>query len=406
MPDLAESLASRRWVPLMDMDDFLKRKGTDVVSVVEGVAETIGLGPSDVLLAVGSIVEGLGTNKSDLDLFLIGPRPIPAQESTTLVVGKCVIDLRLVGLAEYEALFARFDSWSQSPWNVTHAVKFSLDERTLLHRVLHSEVLYAGPANDVTLPVAQQAALARLKLHVSRQMARTIQVDMVGYREAGDYRSLSFAAQELLGQVVDALCAGHLLTNPLLKWRSRMLDRLPAEWEHVLTMRPIGLAAGEFIWRLHRGPELPEAKSSLEHALRISTFARTVFSWAELHLMGGSATKAELKSWPLTDQPSAGPVLPNLEFDVDFFFADGRVKVARLNEFGEAIDVSPHEFALVLLCDGTTSVREAEMIIYGESADSESRLDRLLSEVNRTGLAFHPALKSRTTECSPTVGSG
>jgi hypothetical protein len=388
---------------LMDMNDFLSRRGTDVISVIESVKNTIGLGPKDLLLAVGSIVEGLGTNKSDLDLFLISQRTIPAQDSRTMVVGKCLIDLRLVSLSGYVALCSRVEDWSRAQWNVTQAVKFSLDNRTLLHRALHGRVLYNGSANDIALPMPQNSTLALLKLNVARQMARTIQVDMVGYCEIGDYRSLCFAAQELLGQVVDALCAGHLLTNPLLKWRSRMLDRLPVDWERSLTMRPSGVPASEFVWRLHCGPEVPDEKSSVEFALRITTFARVVFSWAELHLIGESSSKHELQDWPLNDWSSQVPTLPQLIFDVDFVFSGGHVKVARLNDFGGSIDVLPDEFALVLLCDGATTVREAEIVICGENEDLTARLNQLLTEIRRAGFTFDSVLESRPTEGTPDV---
>ncbi|ABD89412.1 hypothetical protein [Rhodopseudomonas palustris] len=377
----------------MNMDEFLRLRGADVAAVVAKVAETVGLEAGDTLLAVGSIVEGLGNSKSDLDLFLITPRAegaMPAHDSVVLVVGKCLIDLRALRSTEYGDLFSRFESWSRAPWNVTQAVKFTLDERTLLHRVLHGVPLYSGHGDRVAMPIPQSISLARLKFHVARQMARTIQVDLVGYRENRDYRSLGFAAQEVLGHAADALCAGYKMTNPLTKWRSRMLERVPFDWENALTMRPTGLTAGELVWNLHRAPAQPDEKLSLEHALRIVAFARAVFLWAELNLVNDSVAKPELNDWPQSTRQGPEPILPHLQFDVDFFLVDGRVTVARLNEFGEALDVLPREFALVLLCDGTTTVHEAEMVVYGHRTEGARHIDHLLSEVARAGLAFHP----------------
>ena len=122
-------------------------------------------------------------------------------------------------------------------------------------------------------------------------MARTIQVDMVGYRDAGDHRSMVFAAQELLGHAVDGFLAGFHLTNPTPKLRSRLLERLPVDWGERLMLRPTGLSASELVWQLHRAPAAPTKKLALDHACRIATFARSAFTWAECELIGGAETK-------------------------------------------------------------------------------------------------------------------
>ncbi len=186
----------------MNIAEFLYLRGTKPSSVVAEVAATIGLADDDALLAVGSLVEGLGNSKSDLDLLLITSRcdgVSSVQDSAALIVGGCIADLRIMRTVELEELLNRLDHWSRLPWEVTHAVKFTLEERTLMHRLLHGQVLHKDKRNRVAERTPSLVELARLKLHFARQMSRTIQVDMVGYRETGDYASLVFAAQELLG---------------------------------------------------------------------------------------------------------------------------------------------------------------------------------------------------------------
>jgi hypothetical protein len=143
-------------------------------------------------------------------------------------------------------------------------------------------------------------------------------------------------------------------------------------------------------WRLHRAPEQPEERLSLEHALRIITFARAVFTWAELQLVERSIAKQELNIWPNIERQPHDFTLPYLELDVDFFLTEEGVKVARLNEFIEPLEMSAREFALILLFDGTTTAREAEIVVYGYcSNDEESRnVDRLVSQVVRAGLSL------------------
>lgn len=387
----------------MNIGEFLRLRDTELSTVMANVDATLGLGASDVLLAVGSIAEGLGNSKSDLDLLLVTPRgksSLPAQGHAALVVGRCLIDVRILRMPELEELLTRLESWAQMPWNVMQAVKFTLEERTLLHRLLHGNVLHKGKRERIIRRLPPLGDLARLKLHVARQMSRTIQVDMVGYREARDFASLVFAAQELLGHAVDALLAGYQLTNPISKWRSRLSESVPSGWEHSLGVRPTGLTASQQMWRLHRAPERADEKHALEHAFSITTFARAVFMWAELHLVKGLTAKAKPTVWPRPEPGQQDSPLPHLDFDVDFFIADESVTVARLNEFDEMLKMSLREFALTLLFDGTTTAREAASIGNGNGRGKtrSSAIERLRSQLARTGFSVAPEGKQSAFE--------
>ncbi|HEX2091046.1 MAG TPA: hypothetical protein VHG28_01540 [Longimicrobiaceae bacterium] len=353
----------------MDLDQFLDAGGADLPALVAKVDSTIGLRPDDFLLVIGSLVEGLGTSRSDLDLLLITPRPdhlLPEEDEIALVVGRCLADVRVLPLAELEKLLARLDRWSSEPWAVSHATRFTLQERVLLHRLLHGRlILHSERSDPAAVPRPAEETVARLKLHVARHLSRTVQVDMAGHRDAGDPASLVFAAQDLLGHAVDALTAGHGLTNPNPKWRSRLLEWVPADWEAALGIRPSGRSAAELVWQLHRAPERPEMGAALEHALRITAFARAVFVWAERRLVRASAVDADPPSWPRLERHPTDTLLPHLDLDVDFLLADGGALVARLNSFGTPLRLSPPEFALALLFDGVTTAREAEVVVCG-----------------------------------------
>lgn len=343
----------------IELEDFLKLRGTTLSHVVEKARSSLALAADDCLFSAGSLVEGLGTTKSDVDLLWLtelDPKSIPPAEQLTWVVGRCLVEVQAVTLSALRELLSRLKTWARLPWDTTHDAKFSFDERKLLHRFLHARPLH-GDASHLN-PSAVD--LTRLKLHVARQYSRTIQVDMVGNRDAGDLRSLVYAAQELLGHAVDALTAGYGFTNPIPKWRSRLLDQIPAGWERSLPIRPEGLTASEKVWQLHRAPERSDEQVVLDHAFRISAFARAVFAWAEMRLVNGS--RDELIDQSLFNPQSTGHELPYLDFDVDFRIIDGRVFMGRLNEVGEPVILWPHEFAVALLCDGVTTVTETEPV--------------------------------------------
>ncbi|XXX81452.1 hypothetical protein WMF30_22095 [Sorangium sp. So ce134] len=373
----------------MNLEEFLSMKGTDLSAVVAKARATVGLEAGDTLLAVGSLVEGLGNSKSDLDLLLITPRgdsELPSRE-VALVSGRCLADVQILRVAELEELLARFEAWAGSSWEVTHAAKLTAEERRLLHRLLHGTTLHAGASSPIAARMPARSDLARLKLHVARHLARTIQVDMVGYRECGDYSSLVFAAQETLGHAVDALAAGHQLTNPVAKWRSRLLEALPGDWERSLPIRPMGLTAGQVFFRLHRAPERPDEPLALEHALRITTFARGVFAWAERRVRRSAIEGRATAPSARIERRPRDVALPYLDLDVDFHELEDRVIVARLNEFGETVELSTREFAVTLLFDGITTAREAELAVVGAAgAEGESRhVDRVVDKMTRAG---------------------
>lgn len=364
----------------MNIAQYLKRGGADLPSVITQVNAEVGLRAGDVLLAVGSLAENMGTSRSDLDLLLITDRPknkLPAVNHLPVIVGGCLMDVQLWRMAEFEDLLAQFQAWAQTPWQVSHAVNFNVEARSLLHRLIHCRVLKEDKQERIMKGLPSRRDLARLKLHVARHLSRTVQVDMAGYREVGEYETLMFAAQELLGHATDALLAGYEMTNALAKWRSRLLGLLPADWDRSLGIRPTGLTAQQHVWNLHRAPERPDKKSVLEHAFRITTFARVAFLWAELRLVQNSI-KTELTKWHRVPMSPRAAKLPCLDFDVDFFMGDDRFFLARLNEFAEPIEVSPREFRLALLFDGKTTISEAQKIGAG--------IEKLATRIGRAGL--------------------
>lgn len=286
-------------------------------------------------------------------------------------------------------MLARFAVWAARPWDITRIADIGADDRRLLHRLLHCAVVHAGGRSDLAAAQPDLSSLARLKLQIARHTSRTIQVDMAGHLEAKDYASLVFASQDLLGHAVDALAAGYLLTNPTAKWRSRLLASLPAEWETALGIRPSGWSAAELFWRLHRAPERPDRLEAGRHALKIATFARAAFAWAEQRLLGAPCDGRRPIRWPRVDRVSEDAALPYLAIDVDFSAHGDGVMIGRLNAFGTPLGLSRREFEMALLFDGSTTPREAEIAICGSYAvDASKRLvDHMISRVAEAGFS-------------------
>ena len=296
--------------------------------------------------------------------------------------------MRIVPVDLETSLRSRLKTWAQGEWNLTVAADFGASELLLLHRLGAGRCLWpaSGPTRH---DEAQGQDVARLKLHVARHMARTLQVDMTGYRDVGDHQSLVYSAQDLLGHAIDGLLAGFGVTNPTPKWRSRLLDRLPADWESRLVMRPSGLKPSDLVWRLHRAPAAATAVASLEHACRIATFARAAFLWAEEVLVYSGSGTDRRHVWPERAASDGEPPLPFLDLDVDFHRTESGVSVGRLNEFGETLHMTLDEFAVMLLFDNCTTAREAALVIDGEAHDAPAdRVEQISLNMRRFGFSI------------------
>lgn len=376
----------------MNTTEFLRLNNIDLPLIVASAQSSIGLGPDDLLLAVGSLAEGLGNIRSDFDLILVTPREaaLVQRHDIALRVGTCLFDIQVIPLSKICALLTRFETWVALPWDVTRIADIGVDDRRLLHRLLHCSIVYEGEASNMAVLQCGKADLARLKLQVARHTARTIQVDMAGNLDAEDYASLFFAAQDLLGHAVDALVAGHYLTNPIPKWRNSLLQRLPRNWETSVGIRPTGMNAAQLFWSLQQTPERPDRRSTMQYALRVMTFARAVFAWAERQLLDPSPRASVAIAWPKADRTHEDVRLPHLNFDVDFWLADDRVILGRLNHFVESLELTPEEFEIVLLFDGVTTAREAELVVRGSYArGAEHRLvEGVMVRVNAAGFSI------------------
>lgn len=369
---------------MVDLNEFLASKGTSLAEVFAQAERSVPIGEDDMLLAVGSLVEGLGTTKSDVDLLLLTRRTaadLPAEDHVTWVSGKSLVDMQILPGPVIEDLLDRFRAWSEAPFDPTDFAPFKLEQRTLLHRIAVSPRLARDAADEEPYKRPSRRALARLKLHVARHEARTVQVDMTGLRVAGDYRSLAFAATQLMGLAIDAILAGHLITNFTPKWRSRLLEDVPDDWQAGLGPRRGGSAGAE-IWRLLRFPESWDASETLPFALDVSAYARAAFAWAEETLLG-TGDSAAAPATPPAPEAGAGDPLPHLDFDVDYSFAGADARLGRLNEFDAPLRLSRAELAAALLFDGRTGAGEADAWVFarhGERIDSRGLAERCAAQ--------------------------
>ena len=342
----------------MEVTDFLTLNKITLEDVIAHVNATVHLTPGDVLFVSGSLVEGLGNEESDLDLFLITSRndiQFTSLNDVTVIVNDCLIDIRVVQQSGIEELIRRFGRWAGLPRHPRGAFEFTEDERKFLHRLRIGNPLYGAADFERLLGRLDPRDLSRHKLDWARHLASTIQVDLAGLYKARDQYTMLFASQELLGHTIDGLLAAYGYTNPNQKWRVRMLAGLPADWERKLPGAGTGMSPVERFLALHRMPQSESLNDMFEHALRVVAFSRCVFPWAELTLFGPPELSLPLDAVAPQADREAGQPLPHLDLNVEIRYAAGRFEVLRLNEQGPTFELSPQAYLLFCLFDGVTS---------------------------------------------------
>jgi hypothetical protein len=376
----------------MNLSGYLQRHNLVWETVVGAARRAIGLRPGDILFAAGSLIEDLGNEASDLDLFLITERDDIAYTSlrdVAFTVGKSIIDIRVLQYQEVNAILQRFTRWAEQNGPSRGAFAFTEDERKFLHR-LHSGLLIDGAAAfEVIRAQATAQRLARHKLDWARHLAATIRIDLMGLRAESEYESMLLAGQELLWHSADALLAAHGHVNPNPKWRIKLLRRLPADWEDALPGRPSHQAAWERYLALHRGPSNLSSTSIAEHVLEIATFTRNVIFGAERELLGSTPARRPTQ-WLVPN--AGGPCLPVLDMDFSFRCEGVATLGYRAGSDQEFCQLSDEASQLLALFDGRTSLESAAL--YGDAltgGQGEPLLQHVLQIVRQRGYAV-PAM--------------
>jgi hypothetical protein len=378
----------------MQLDAFLGRRGVALSDIAQAAQDRLGLAGDDVLLVCGSLVEGLGNETSDVDLYLLTSRTgfaFTSLDALLLAVGPCLIDVRVVPHAQFDALLARFRAWADQPRQARDALGFSHDERTLLHRLHCCAPLFGAIHLDSLRGRAPQADVARHKLDWARCYADALQIDLAGLRMEGDRDTLAFTAQDLLSHAIDGLLAAFGRTNPNGKWRVRLLAELPDGGFARLPGRPLGRSLRDEYVALHRAPDLEDVGAVHAHALGAVAFARRALAFAERTLVRPDAAPLPILGGRDGEGPHQ-PVLPHLDLDVTL--RGDSLELLRLQGNGEVMSLSPESAVLLCLFDGHTSVSSAVASadhLFGEGKGAEVVGD-LLALVEALKLAARPML--------------
>ncbi|TFV52071.1 hypothetical protein [Blastococcus sp. TF02A-35] len=206
----------------------------DLVRIGERAAE--GIDPTCTVFISGSLVEGIGNESSDLDVFIIDrPSSEPqAKPNAGYDMGDFSMNLQYVDKTRLD-----IETWSRTKvQQVTEAIRSCDLEDVAAAVAVPTSFIDMAHRIRIGVPIQRpedfqliQAAVPSDRL--ARLVANRFLVDYFGLSEdavgaiaEGDYGTAMLTSQWTLGAAVDAFCASKGHTNPKPKWRFAKLRAL------------------------------------------------------------------------------------------------------------------------------------------------------------------------------------
>lgn len=216
----------------MFLETFLQRHQLDVDRLTSAVREHLAPANGEVCYVTGSLVEGLGNYRSDIDVYLLTERDLSDRllggTMTMLALGNSALDIEVKSPRLVETLLARLADLpsDQVRDHRVSALAFSPAELKFLHNLRISAPLGNEAAHRAVIDRIDTRSLSRILFDYSVAWADTLHTDLLGLIEEGDYLSARHLLLQYLGHLAGAFLAATGNTNPADKWRVRKLTQL------------------------------------------------------------------------------------------------------------------------------------------------------------------------------------
>ncbi|MDJ0643341.1 MAG: hypothetical protein QNJ15_11025 [Erythrobacter sp.] len=351
-----------------------------------GILELVEPHRDDVLLICGSLAEGLGTTKSDIDLFHVSASKDGdfGRASFDELAG-VPVDLEAWTFEEVEILLqrlARVDAaHSGDPrW----VLDFSIQEREFFHRFakgvpIHGEARFAELKRDIPRDVLARLIVDRGLIRVS-----TAHRDLMGAIECGEHENAVVSLQTIAGYAIDILlgCMGE--TNPQEKWRLAKLARHKASPGEFLTFLNSLHRKSDIVLDLKRVALLEDVSST---QFSVMNAARTVLPLANLLCLFSQmylSRNLEFAFFQLGDdrQPDAlgdgGAICFRL--DVQLRFEDGCYYLKRIGS-REALEINAISLAIICMLMLGHDLHVVAAFLEARGSMSQSEIARSIDDL-------------------------
>lgn len=191
--------------------------------------------------AAGSLVEGIGNTRSDIDLYVLTEDEVDTDGFVDTASGSDVtidfldgqrVDLETWRRSRLESLVERFAAFD--PRHSKLYLAFSRHEIEFFHALLSGVALEGAELLEKYRTVVSPERFCAAMRHMALDASEGFVEDCLGALESDDLATATLMLRASQDGVVDALLAAHGVTNAkLFKWRQVFLDRVAGitdEW--------------------------------------------------------------------------------------------------------------------------------------------------------------------------------
>jgi len=213
----------------MLLDTYLSFHGTNLSELTKLVQEQLSPQPRELIYLTGSLVEGSGNFRSDIDIYLISDRDFSERFTCASVIiipfATCPVDVEVLSFARVNELIDRLQKFpSGEERDPREALAFSLPEIKFLHNLLIAKPLFSEKAFLDLVGGVDKRNLSRIIFDRSTVGVSSVYIDILGLIEDADYLSARYLLNQLLGYLGSAFLAALGNTNPAEKWMVRKLS--------------------------------------------------------------------------------------------------------------------------------------------------------------------------------------
>jgi len=217
----------------MTLEEYLSKRCTSVADIIQGVTDRLGFADNDFLFFAGSLVEGLGNYRSDVDLYLFTNRDLSTHFDFTntviLSVQGIVVDVEVFQWAYIEKLMENLTDFPPAEdRDFRKSLSITVGQLKLLHAMKVGKLARGDVKRCKYLNNIDGISLARILFDRSVAQIMSIKTDISGALECGDYNTARYLLSNYYWHIASIVLAVNGYTNPSEKWRVKNFEALKA----------------------------------------------------------------------------------------------------------------------------------------------------------------------------------
>jgi hypothetical protein len=338
----------------------------------------------DIVFISGSLVEGIGNRKSDIDIFSISDCLEKELQILFIPRSECQIDFEKIPLKSIDLLINKLSCFpADQERDLSSSLELSVSELNLLHRISIGKSINQAEALANIQRQIDKKSLSRILFDRAIGQTANLLTDIQGLLIENDYENALLLAQQIAGLTVDAILAAQGNTNNNSKWRFRLLRRLEKTgFTFDLPFQLRGEGCADRLLKTYMFNDLVWG-SEKKYVSSVCRLARHIAPWGQRIFFENKVVSSKNLDKDIKTNEYTGKILPDLAVDVRFRYENQRILLFRIGGNFE-LEINDAAEQILNFFDGETSVGEVARFFTADEEEFtvlEEMIERLLDVV-------------------------